>query len=391
MGALEGMKVLDFTTLLPGPYATMTLADMGADVLKIAAPNRVDMAIIRPPKVPGEEVNGLAATLYRNKKTMFLDLKSEEGIKIVKELIQEYDIIVEQFRPGVMDRMGLGYETLSKINPKLIYCSLTGYGQTGPLKMHAGHDINYLARSGIISYAGRKGQLPSSFGTQLADLMGGLNVVIGVLTAYIARQTSGKGQYIDVAMLDGVVNLTLGTAGDTLIAGIVHQPEDQQTTGMGFYDYYETSDGRYMSVGSMEPKFWKNFCEAIGMPELIEGTCYPKNIDELKPKVREVFKGKTQAEWIEVFSKTDACVEPVLNYDEMVVDEQINARDMIVDVPFDDGVVNRQMASPIKFSGTPYEYKFAGRPIGYDTQDVLEKLGYSADERAALKEKGVIA
>lgn len=392
MGALEGMKVLDFTTLYPGPYCTMTLADLGAKVLKVAAPSRVDSVIARPPKVPGKDVNVLASTLYRNKQTMFLDLSTDDGREVVHRLLDEYDIIIEQFRPGVMAKFGLDYETLSKTHPELIYCSLTGYGQTGPLSMHAGHDINYLARSGLISYAGRKGQAPSSFGTQIADMVGGgMNAIIGILTAYIARERTGVGQYVDVSMFDGSVGLTLGVAGDTMNAGIVHQPEDQNTTGKGFYDYYETADGRFLSVGAMEPKFFANFCRAIGMPELIEGTCFPSNIDETKPKVIARIKEKTLAEWMDIFLQTDACVEPVLNYDELLEDEQFAARNMMVEVPFEDGSGTvKQLADPIKFSGTPYEYKFAGNPIGHDTDTVLAAAGYSEEEIQKLHDNGTV-
>lgn len=392
MGALDGMKILDFTTLYPGPYCTMVLADMGAEVLKISAPDRSDLVIDRKPFIPSRNMGTLAGTLYRNKRTMFLDLRAEEGREIARKLLDDYDIVIEQFRPGVMKKFGLDYEALSKEHPNLIYCSLTGYGQTGPLSMRAGHDINYLARSGLVSYAGRKDELPSLFGTQIADMVGGgMNAIIGILAAYISRTKTGEGQFIDVAMLDGTVALTLGVSGDTLISGIVHEPEDQQTTGAGLYDYYETKDSRYFSVGAMEPKFFASFANAIGLPDLASKKLALSDVPAAKNRVRARFREKTFAEWSEVFEAVDACVEPVLNAAEVECDAQMRARHMFVDVPCGKAGTIRQLAGPIKFSKTPYEYKFAANPIGHDTQDILSSLGYSPDQIAGLRGKKVIA
>ena len=393
MGALDGLKILDFSTLFPGPYCTMVLGDMGADVLKVSAPGKKDTVFERGPKVSGRDVGTLASALYRNKKSIYVNLKSSKGNEIIRELLSDYDVLVEQFRPGVMSKFGLDYETLSKEFPGLIYCSITGYGQTGPMSMRAGHDINYLARSGLVSYSGRKGQTPSSMGTVVADTVGGsMQAIIGVLAAYIFRQKTGLGQHIDVSMLDGATSLSLATIQDVLVSGIVHEPEDQMTTGSGLYDYYETQDGRYFSVGAQEPKFFESFCNAIGLPELIPGTCYPQNIDEVKPLVAARFKERSFSEWREVFKKEDACAEPVLNLAEVIEDRQLTSRGMFVDVPFSTGEGSmRQLGGAIKFSRTPYEYKFAGNPMGFDTDAVLEKLGYSDVDIRGLRSDGIVA
>ena len=220
MGSLDGLKVLDFSTLLPGPYATLMLADMGADVLKVSSASKPDIVLDYPPFIGDTGISACQAWLGRNKKTMFLNLKTEEGKNIVKELVKEYDIVLEQFRPGVMDKLGLGYEDLKAVNPGVIYCSLTGYGQSGPLKMAAGHDINYMSRSGIISHAGRVESGPSLMNFQIADIaVGSLNSVIGILAAVNYRRNTGKGQYIDVAMMDGCVPFNSLDGASFLVSG----------------------------------------------------------------------------------------------------------------------------------------------------------------------------
>ena len=206
MGALDGYKVLDFSTLLPGPYATMTLADLGAEVLKVSGRDKYDLVVNWPPVVKGAEVTGAQAWLGRGKKTIHLNLKKPAAVEAVKKLVMEYDIIVEQFRPGVMKKLGLSYEILRQVNPRIIYCSITGYGQTGPMSMRAGHDINYISRSGIAASAGRREGGPSLYNFQIADVAGGsLNAVASILAAIIYRERTGEGQYIDVSMQDSVV------------------------------------------------------------------------------------------------------------------------------------------------------------------------------------------
>lgn len=390
MGSLDDLKILDFSTLLPGPYATLMLADMGAEVLKISSASRPDIVLDYPPFIGDTGVSASQAWLGRNKKTMFLNLKTGEGKAVVKELVKEYDIVLEQFRPGVMEKLGLGYEDLKAVNPKLIYCSLTGYGQTGPLRDAAGHDINYMSRSGIISQAGRRESGPSLMNFQIADIaVGSMNSVIGILAAVNYRKNTGKGQYIDVAMMDGCVPFNSLDGAGFLVSGKEPKREGERLNGGCIYDFYETKDGEYLSVGSLEPQFWSRFCTAIGREDLIEGTVYPPNIDEVKAEIRGILKTKTRDEWVEVFSHYDACVQPVLNLKEALLeDEQVKEREMVVDVklPLHEEVSVKQLATAVKLSECPCEYKFAGYPTGYHTKEVIEQLGM---DYAELKAKGV--
>ncbi len=390
MGSLDDLKILDFSTLLPGPYATLMLADMGAEVLKISSASRPDIVLDYPPFIGDTGVSASQAWLGRNKKTMFLNLKTGEGKAVVKELVKEYDIVLEQFRPGVMEKLGLGYEDLKAVNPKLIYCSLTGYGQTGPLRDAAGHDINYMSRSGIISQAGRRESGPSLMNFQIADIaVGSMNSVIGILAAVNYRKNTGKGQYIDVAMMDGCVPFNSLDGAGFLVSGKEQKREGERLNGGCIYDFYETKDGEYLSVGSLEPQFWSRFCTAIGREDLIGGTVYPPNIDEVKAEIRGILKTKTRDEWVEVFSHYDACVQPVLNLKEALLeDEQVKEREMVVDVklPLHEDVSVKQLATAVKLSECPCEYKFAGYPTGYHTKEVIEQLGM---DYAELKAKGV--
>lgn len=394
MGALTGLKILDFSTLLPGPYATLILGDLGAEIIKISSPDKPDIVADYPPFIEGTNLSANQAWLGRNKKNLFLNLKTKEAVEIVKKLILEYDIIMEQFRPGVMERLGLGYEELKKINPKIIYCSLTGYGQTGPLKNNAGHDINYLARSGNMNYSGRKTTGPVLTNMQIADIgVGSLHSVIGILAAVHYRTVTGKGQYIDISMSDGLIPFNAMEGAGFLAGGKEPERESTRLNGGSAYDFYETKDNRYLSVGSLEPKFWKNFCECIELPQLIEKTVMPEDIDNLKEIIRKRLKEKTLKEWTKIFDGKDVCVEPVLTMKEALLeDEHIKARELVVDVeiPNSTGKKIKQMATPLKLSECPIEYKKSGYPLGYHTEKILKNLGYSEDEIIKMKELKII-
>ncbi len=383
MGALDGLKILDFSTLLPGPYATMMLADLGAEVLKVSGKNKYDLVVHWPPLLEGTDTTAAAAWLGRNKKTIFLNLKHSAAVEAVKKLIGEYDILVEQFRPGVMKKLGLDYETLRKINPRLIYCSLTGYGQTSPLKDRAGHDINYMARSGVMASAGRKATGPVLTNMQIADMaVGSMNTVVGILAAVHYRERTGQGQYIDISMMDGMTAFN-SMDGACFLAGAPEpRREEQMLNGGGIYDFYETQDGGYMSVGSLEPKFFAELCKGLGFPEWVDGAVLKTQPSAVKAAFRARFKEKTRDEWAGVFAKLDACVEPVLSLKEASQDEHINARGLIPQVPLPQAPERcvRQVGCPIKLSVSPAEYKHAGWPEGWHTQEVLSALGYSAEE-----------
>ncbi|MFP5441303.1 MAG: CaiB/BaiF CoA transferase family protein [Gammaproteobacteria bacterium] len=391
-GPLSSLKVLDFSALLPGPFGTMVLADMGADVVRLESPTRPDMVRALPPMQDG--VSACHAYLNRSKKSLAVDLKKPEGVELVKKLVQQYDIVVEQFRPGVMDRLGVGYEALRAANPKIIYCSITGYGQDGPYKDRAGHDMNYLSIAGITGYNGRKASGPGPINVQVADVAGGsYHAVMGILAAVIHRQQTGEGQYIDISMTDAAFSMHALTAPPALVAGEQPGLEATQLNGGSFYDCYETKDGRYFSVGGLEPQFFVQFCAAIGKPELSTRglVLVPEIVAEVKREIAGAMKQKTYAEWAAVFAAIDSCTEPVLTFAEACEHPQIKARNMLVDVPKPGGGSQKQIASAIKFSTAKPRYDYIGAPLGAHTDEILGGVGLDAGQLAALRKSGVIA
>lgn len=368
----------------------MMLADLGAEILKIESPSIPDLIRTEPP-FDGEEA---AAHHYlsRSKQSMTLDLKQREAINLVKELIQDYDVLIEGFRPGVMERLGLDYETLKEVNPRLIYCSLTSFGQTGPYRDRPGHDNNFLALSGALHYSRRQLEPPVTMGIQVGDVAGGsLHTVIGILAAVIHREQTGKGQYVDVSMTDATFALNALYGSAYLACDVEPEPERQLLNGGTFYDYYETKDGRFFSVGSLEPSFRKKLCEALGLNNQLDLAFSRQPQDEIsfKYEVRQAFLKKDFNEWLRIFESVEACVEPVLTFSEACHHEQIQARNMIVKVQKQDGSSQKQLAHPIKFSEFQPLYNQVGKRVGEDTVKVLEKLGYTQQQIEVLQQKGV--
>jgi len=383
---LQGLKILDFSTLLPGPYASLMLADMGAEVLRIESPTRPDLVRALPPK----DSSGQSAAhsyLNRNKKAMALDLKKPESKAIIEKLLQEYDVVIEQFRPGVMARLGLDYDSLKSINPNIIYCSITGYGQTGPLKDRAGHDINYLALSGVADYSRRKNQRPVPQGVQIADIAGGSHhAVMGILAAVYERSQTGKGRHLDISMTDSAFSMNAMFASGYLGGGVEPQAESTMLNGGSFYDYYETQDGRYMSVGSLEPPFLMQLCQALEAPEVLAkaGSQKPEDVAFVKSRIADAFKAQTFAHWCEVFAKLDCCVEPVLSFSEACNQPHAKERGWVTQSQ--DGI--QQLSNPILHN---HEINHTGGKIGLDTLHILKTLGYSDDDITQLQSQKIIA
>lgn len=391
-GPLASLKILDFSTLLPGPFASLLLADMGAQVLRVESPTRMDLVRVLPPHVDGTSASH--AYLNRNKRCIALDLKQAEAVEVVKQLVQEYDIVLEQFRPGVMDKLGVGYEALKAINPKLIYVSITGYGQTGPFRDRAGHDINYLALAGVASYTGRRESGPLPLGVQLADIGGGsLHGVMGLLAAVIHRQQTGEGQQVDVSMTDCAFSLHGMAGAGYLAAGVEPEMEGLALNGGSFYDYYRTRDGRWFSVGSLEPQFMQQFCAAIGRPELAARGLSPRPEEQqaLKREIAIEFEKQDFDQWQERFAALDACVEPMLSLAEAVEHPQLVERGVVTQVPNGKGGEQRQMACPIRFSAGLPEPRHIGAALGAHTAEVMTELGYSDEQVEALRAAKVIA
>ena len=393
-GTLKGLKVLDFTTLLPGPYATMVLADLGADVLRVVSGSRPDLVDFFPPFIPGTKISAASAMLGRNKRLLTLNLKDPRAIPIIHRLLDDYDIVIEQFRPGVMEKFKLDYESLKAVNPAVIYCSITGYGQTGSMAMRAGHDMNYIARSGLASYTGRKSSGPGLVGMQIADVASGsYNAVIGILAAVIHRGVTGKGQFIDISMTDGMIAFNAMYGAGALVDGKDPELEGILLNGGSLYDYYKTKDGRYISFGGLEPQFYTNFFNAINRPDLIPGGVSPKNINAVKEEIRKIILTKTRDEWVAIFNETDACVEPVMTLTEMFNDSLAKEREMVVKLPLPDGGTVEQIACPIKFSETKPEYRSIGATIGSvtHTKDVFRELGYTDSEIEEYEQSGLFS
>lgn len=365
--ALKGLKVLDFSTLLPGPFASMYLADMGAEVIHVESPTRPDLVRIMPPYANGQAT--AHSYLNRNKQSIALDLKDTANIELIKAKISEFDIVLEQFRPDVMRRLGLDYETLAEINPRLIYCSITGYGQTGAYKDRAGHDINYLALAGVSGHSGRQDSGPPPLGIQIADVAGGsLHAVIGILAAVVERQRSGLGQYIDISMTDCVASLNSMAASASLAGQTAQAPEAGMLNGASFYDYYQTKDGRYFSVGSLEPQFMAGLAAALDLPLLLaKGASFDREDRQaVKHALQEKFKTRNFSEWQHLFQSLDICVEPVLHLDEALDSPIAQQRGWVVDVPVAENAsqTEPQLACPIKFSRSQMTYAFIGQGLG---------------------------
>lgn len=388
---LEGIKILDLTRLLPGAFCTMFLADFGADVLKVEDTVQGDYMRFIPPYVDNEGVQFM--TLNRNKKSMKLNLKTNEGKEIFKKLVKEYDVLVEGFRPGVMDKLGVGYETLKKENPKLIYCAITGYGQTGPYKDKAGHDNNYISLAGILELAGKSGGEASLLPVQVADLGGGaLMAAIGVLTAIIGRQKSGEGTFVDISMQDGALSWMSAIVAKYLVDKEMPERGELYLNGaLLAYDVYPTKDGRFMSVGALEPKFWETFCKAINRADIIpEFMANGERKKQLREEIRAIFKSKTQKEWVEFFKGMEVCCEPAKTIPEVLEDAHLKERNMFIDVPAPSGTMTKQVNNPIKFSTVSDIKRKPSPKLGEHTQEVLKTLGYSEEELREFQNKGVV-
>lgn len=377
---LRGIKVLDLSRLLPGPFATMVLADLGAQVDKIEDPGGGDYLRHMPPQMEGDPREGARAApaqsgmflaINRNKRSCVLDLKKPEAREALLQMLGSYDVVIDQFRPGVMDRLGLSHAALLEKNPRLVVCAITGYGQDGPLAQRAGHDINYLARAGLLGFMGPADAPPTPPGFQLADVGGALWAVIGVLAALAERGHTGKGKVVDVAMVEASLGFAVASFG-LLTAGVTPRRGDEALTGgLAVYGTYATKDGRYVSLGALEPKFWMAFAAAVGLePDMGALLPGPHQV-ALKAKVAAIFLEKTRDEWVELSQKVDCCLEPVLEPGELRDDPHHTARGVFFDLPSPWGAL-MQMRLPV----TPKGRTHTAPPLqGEHTATVLREGG----------------
>jgi crotonobetainyl-CoA:carnitine CoA-transferase CaiB-like acyl-CoA transferase len=390
-GPLAGIKVLDLSRLLPGPYCSLMLGDLGAEVLKIEEPQLGDYARWWGPRVSKESAFFLM--INRNKKSMKLNLKSDRGKELFLHLVRQHDVLLEGFRPGVMERLGLEYETLRQHNPGLIYCAITGYGYTGPYRDRAGHDLNYLSLAGVIGTTGPRGGPPVIPGVQIADIGGGaMLAALAILAAHIARQKTGRGQFIDVSMLDGSFAWLPVPLGKTLADGEDPIPGDSFLTGRyACYRIYATKEGRHMGLAALEPQFWEAFCRAVEREDLI-GYQFAEGAKQeyLVAEVSQIFEEKTRQEWVALLRNVDCCCEPVNSVSEALADPQLLARDMILEMDHTTEGKIKQIGIPIKFSETPGAIRLIPPGHGEHTTEILRELGYQDEEIRKMGEDGVI-
>jgi alpha-methylacyl-CoA racemase len=384
-GALQGLKILDLSSLYPGPLATMILADLGAEVLRLDPPDRPDFLRWLPPL--DREGEGAAwRTLQRGKRSISLDLRQPAAKEVLQKLVATYDIVLEQFRPGVLDRLGVGYEALKAHQPGLIWCSISSYGQHGPRRDLPGHDLNFLALSGLASHMGRPGQGPASWNALPADTAGATwPAVTGILAAVVHRLRTGEGQRIDIAMADGALFLNALSATKALAGGGDVLPSGEMLNGGGMYDFYPTADDRWLAVGALEPKFWAMFCAALERPEWLElADDSPGSIAARKAEIAAVLQTQPLAHWQAFFEPLGCCVDAVRTSTEAVAEATFRERGMVVAVAGPDGVPMMQLGNPIRLERTPPQAGALAVVPGHDTAAVLAEVGYTEAEIADL-------
>lgn len=405
MQSLQGIRVVDLAFMAPGAYLTMILGDLGAEVIKVEAPPGVGLDIVGSGKSPAGEENRRDAALFalnRGKKSIGLDLKSEAGAEVFKKLVAGADVIVEGFRPGVMKRLGFDYEKVSKSNPGIVYCSLSGYGQDGPYAQLPGHDINFISQAGVLDLIGERNGIPAIPQNIVGDFAGGsLFGVIGIMAALMAREKTGRGQYVDSSITDGTASLLTWYMSLYLASGAMPRRGGTAVSGgYPYYDVYETKDKKYISIGCLEKKFWANLCRVMGI-EGHEGDTFQPNhftfgsgdsggFAEARDKVRRSFLTRTRDEWFDVLRKADVPVGKVQTMKELSGDPQMRHRNMILEI--DDPRVGKvtQIGSPLKLSDTPVQMHGLSPLLGENTEELMLGLGFSREEIGEMRGKGAV-
>ncbi len=387
--ALPGIKVLDMTWAGPGPFCATLLGDLGAEIIKIHEPEPerrggpILYTFLDSSKFPG----------LRNCRTMGLNLKSEDGRNIFYELAKSADVVMESFRPGAVKRLGIDYRTVRKLNPSIVYVSLTGYGQDGPYRDFVGHDINYISTGGLLGITGTAGGAPVIPGVPIADFAaGGMSATIAILAALMTRDRTGRGQFVDVAMTDGIVGLMSVWINPYLVWGIASERGKTWLTGQWpWYNVYETKDGKYISVGAIEPWFYANLCQLLGCEDFVEHQfAEGEKLDEIFRYFKETFLSKTRDEWLGILRRKDTCVAPVYSVDELASDPHLIARGMIAEMPHPVLGSVKQVGSILKMSESPCQVRNWSTRFGQHTEEILLELGYDAGHVDALRKAEAI-
>lgn len=371
-GPLQGIRILDLSRLLPGPLATQMMADLGAEVIKIEDPKAPDYTRFFPPQKGSLSLNYLS--INRSKKSITLDLKSETGVNKFFELVKTADIVIDSFRPGVLQKMGLDYESAKKHNEKIIYVAVTGYGYNGPYKYKAGHDLNYIGYAGMLGLTGDKDK-PVIPACQTADVAGGsYPTIVACLSALWARERTGKGQFVDVAMTDCVMPLLSMQFGEALNANVqLRRGEPMLSGGMANYNVYKCKDEKWIALGSLEPKFWQGVCVMLGKPDWMPRMMpVPEMVEALKKDLQELFLTKTRDEWVKEAEGHDICLSPILDLEEVEKDAHLNEREMFFEMEHADYGKVKGVNQPFKFSETPAKPSW-GAPLMGEDNDILNE------------------
>ena len=385
--ALEGIRVLDLSRMLPGPYCSMMLADLGAEVIKVEEPVVGDPTRRSPPIISGKSAP--FNQVNRNKKSIAIDLKNVEGREVFLKLASTADCVLEQFRPGVVDRLRINYDRIAELNSRIVYCSLTGFGQDGPHRERSGHDLNYLALSGVLGLTTDDSGRPVIPGVQVADLAGGMIAGFAILAALLARERTGRGQYVDVSMFDVMLSMLPIPAAHHLAGATIPVGGKYVLSGAyPFYNVYETGDGKFMTLGALEPKFWANFCRKVGREDLVSRQFDSgERRENLFTELRAIFKSKSQSDWVEFIRDADCCCEPVLSMVEAFEHVQTRAREMI---RHSSGITD-QLGFSYKLSETPPREASPAPDLGAHTEELLAAIGLTEEERKRLKAAKVVA
>ena len=378
-GSLANIRVLDLSRMLPGPFCSMILADHGADVIAIEDKRFAKDGLFF------ESIN-------RNKRHMCLNLKTAEGKEIFFKLAEDSDVLIEGFRPGVVDRLGIDYDSLKKINPAIVYCSITGYGQSGPFRDRAGHDVNYLSSAGILDLIGPAAGPPSIPGIQIADIGGGsMQAVTGILLALLARQNSGRGQYIDISMTDGLLGyLSLAHHFSMRDGSGVRRSDELLSHRYACYNTYATRDGRFVAVGALEQRFWAELCRLIDAPELAACQYDGTRRQELIDTLADYFGSRTVAEVQDILENENCCCSLVETISETLIHPHFQERDMIIEYKDREGIARKSFGIPVKLSETPGTFRTVPDSFGGSSEAILSELGYSPTEIETLAAKDVI-
>ena len=392
---LEGVKVLDLTQIMAGPYCTMMLADMGADVVKVEKPNGGDdTRRMGPPFIEGESAAFLG--INRNKRSIVIDLRSDPGRELAQRMARQSDILVQNFRPGALERMGLGYEQVREINPAIVYCTISGFGATGPYARRGGFDLVTQGMSGLMSVTGHPDGPPVKVGVPICDLNAGMFGAIGILTAYINRLRTGQGQHVDTSLLEGGIAYTFWESAMYFATGEVPEPKGSAHRLTAPYQAFETSDG-YVNVGAANQANWERLCAAIGRDELVTDPRFVapsdrmNNVDELVSTLEAIFSQESSAHWLKTLEDAGVPCGPIYDLEQVYADPQVQAREMMVETEHPVAGRVKNIGIPIKLSETPGRFRRPAPALGQHTDEVLRELGCSDGEIEKLRSDGAVA